>query len=142
MFDLRTGDIMAVKSFADELFTLEKRYWNVLKKKDAAEAAKLTCDPCIVTGPQGVSELDHKALAKMITDAPWTLEHFDFEDVNVKRIGDEVAIVAYKVKEKLTVDGKPVEIEAADASTWIFSDGAWRCALHSEAIRGDAFGRR
>jgi hypothetical protein len=132
---------MANRSFADEMLALEKRYWTALKKKDAADAMRLTHDPCVVTGPQGVSELDHKSLSKMLQDAPWNLESFELEDVNVKRIGDEVAIVAYKVKESLTVDGKPLELEAADASTWIFSNGAWRCALHSEAIRGDAFGR-
>jgi ketosteroid isomerase-like protein len=132
---------MANRSFADELLALEKRYWTAIKKKDAADAMRLSYDPCIVTGPQGVSELDHKSLSKMLQEAPWTLESFELEDVNVKRIGDEVAIVAYHVRESLTVDGKPVELEAADASTWIFSNGAWRCALHSEAIRGDAFGR-
>jgi hypothetical protein len=77
----------------------------------------------------------------MMLEAHWTLESFEFQNVTAERIGDEVAIVAYKVKESLTVDGKPVEFEAADASTWIFSHGAWRCALHSEAIQGDPFGR-
>jgi hypothetical protein len=132
---------MAIRSFADELLALEKRYWTAIRKKDAADATKLTHDPCIITGPQGVSEVDHKSLSRMLTDARWTLERFEIEDANVKRIGDEVAIVAYKVKEHLTVDGKPVAVDAADASTWIFSNGAWRCALHSEAIRGDPFGR-
>ena len=56
-------------------------------------------------------------------------------------LGDEVAIVAYKVHEELTVEGEKVVIDAADASTWIRRDGAWVCALHTEAITGDPFGR-
>jgi hypothetical protein len=56
-------------------------------------------------------------------------------------VADDVAVVAYKVKEELTVDGKPLKLEAADASTWIRSEGRWLCAMHSEAITGDPFGR-
>ena len=42
---------------------------------------------------------------------------------------------------KLTVDGKPLTLEAADASTWVRRDGRWLCALHTESILGDSFGR-
>jgi len=52
-----------------------------------------------------------------------------------------VAIVAYKVKEELTVDGKPVTLEAADASTWLRRGDSWVCSLHTESIIGDPFGR-
>jgi hypothetical protein len=132
---------MANQPIAEELLALEKRYWTAIKQKDANAAMRLTHDPCIVTGASGVSELDHKTLAQLMKDAPWTLDHFEIGDVTVKRIGDEVAIVAYKVKEKVTVAGEPVELEAADASTWIWDKDRWVCALHSEAIQGDPFGR-
>jgi hypothetical protein len=56
-------------------------------------------------------------------------------------LADDVAIVAYKVTEDLTVQGKPVHLEAADSSTWVRRDGRWVCALHTEAIAGDPFGR-
>ena len=54
---------------------------------------------------------------------------------------DDVAIVAYQVTEELTVDGKPVTLNAADSSTWIRRNGGWMCALHTEAIAGDPYGR-
>ena len=54
---------------------------------------------------------------------------------------DDVGVVAYKVKEHLTVDGQPLTLEAADSSTWVRRDGEWVCALHTEAIAGDPFGR-
>jgi hypothetical protein len=59
----------------------------------------------------------------------------------VRLLGDDVAIVAYQVHEELTVDGKPVTLDAADSSTWVRRDGRWLCALHTEAIAGDPFGR-
>lgn len=57
------------------------------------------------------------------------------------QLQDDVAIVAYTVHEELTVEGKPVKLDAADASTWVRRDGDWRCVLHTESIAGDPFGR-
>ena len=54
---------------------------------------------------------------------------------------DNVAIVAYKVHEELTVDGHNVTLDATDASMWIRCNGRRVCALHTESITGDPFGR-
>jgi hypothetical protein len=45
------------------------------------------------------------------------------------------------VHEDLTVDGEPVSIDAADTSEWVRRDGSRLCALHTESITGDPFGR-
>ena len=132
---------MANRPISEELLTLEKRYWTALKQKDANAAMRLSYEPSIVTGPQGVSELDHKQLAAMMEGASWSLDHFELSDPRVKLLSDDVAIIAYKVKESLTVDGEKVELEANEASTWVWSKDRWLCALHSEAIQGDPFGR-
>jgi hypothetical protein len=50
-------------------------------------------------------------------------------------------VIAYTVREELTVDGKPLTMEAADASTWVKKDGNWVCALHTESVLGDPYGR-
>ncbi len=133
---------MATKSVETELLELEKQYWQAIKDKDAEAAMRLTDDPCIITGAQGVGRLDHKALGAMLKAASYTLNHFEVkDDVQVRLLRDDVAIVAYKVHEDLTVDGQSVVIDAADSSTWIRRDGKWVCALHTEAIAGDPFGR-
>ena len=132
---------MATRPLAEELFILEKRYWTAIKQKDANAVMRLTYEPCLVTGAQGVAHLDHPALARMMEAASWNLDHFELSDPQVKLLSDEVAVIAYKVKEKLTVDGKPVTIDAADASTWVRRDGKWVCALHTESLLGDAYGR-
>jgi hypothetical protein len=41
----------------------------------------------------------------------------------------------------LTVDGRPVTLDASDASVWVRREEQWVCALHTEAIAGDPFGR-
>ena len=133
---------MATKAVEHELLALEKQYWQAIKDKDVEAAMRLTDDPCFVTGAQGIGRIDRKGLAAMMSAAPYTLHDFTVhDDAQVRLLRDDVAILAYNVHEELTVDGKSVTLEAADSSTWVCRDGRWVCALHTEAITGDPFGR-
>ncbi|HEY8256409.1 MAG TPA: nuclear transport factor 2 family protein [Gemmatimonadales bacterium] len=133
---------MTTQTVEAEILALEKRYWQAIKDKDAEMAMRLTDEPCIVTGAQGVGSLDRKTLGAMMKSATYTLNRFEIKDgAQVRLIRDDVAVVAYQVHEELTVNGQPVSLDAADASTWIRRDGRWLCALHAEAITGDPFGR-
>jgi hypothetical protein len=112
-----------------------------MKDGDVATAMLLTDDPCIVSGPQGVASVDKQTLETMFKAGP-TLKDFQFKQgAKMRKLSDDVAVLAYEVREELTVDGQPVTIEAAECSTWIRRDGRWACAQHSEAIEGDPFGR-
>jgi hypothetical protein len=124
-----------------ELIELENQYWQAIRERDVEAAIRLTDDPCIVTGAQGVGSINRQTYAKMMETATWQLNEFELRDLQVRLLSEDVAIVAYTVKEELTVEGKPVTLEAADASTWIRRDGEWLCALHTEAVAGDPFGR-
>ena len=133
---------MATQAVEKELVKLEKRYWQAIKDRDVDTAMRLTDDPCIVTGAQGVGRMDKGALAAMMKNASYTLEDFEVdEDVQVRMLRDDVAVLAYKVHEKLTVDGKPVTLDASESSTWVRRDGQWVCAAHTESLTGDPFGR-
>jgi ketosteroid isomerase-like protein len=133
---------MGTKTIEAELLELENQYWQALKDTDVDAAMRLTDDPCIITGAQGVGLIDRQTLAAMLKAAPYTLHRFELkDDAQVRLLRDDVAIVAYTVHEELTVEGKPVTLEAADTSTWVRRDGGWVCALHTEAITGDPFGR-
>jgi uncharacterized protein (TIGR02246 family) len=132
---------MTTANVEKELTKLENDYWQAIKDRDAAVAMKLTDESCIVTGAQGVGRIDKKTLEAMMKGATYELKDFEVSDFQIQMLRDDVAIVAYKVREKLTVDGKPVTLDAADASTWVKRDGRWLCALHTESIAGDPFGR-
>jgi uncharacterized protein (TIGR02246 family) len=132
---------MATRAVEQELLDLEQQYWQAIKNKDVDAALRLTDEPCIVTGAQGIGRIDKKRLAEMMQAAPYTLHDFTVQDAQVRLLGTDVAILAYNVHEELTVDGKSVTLDAADSSTWVRRDGRWRCALHTEAIAGDPFGR-
>lgn len=132
---------MANTALGKELLDLENQYWQALKEKDVDAAMRLTDDECIVTGAQGIERIDRQGLGDLLKNAPYTLHDFELKDVEVRQLRDDVAVLAYNVHENLTVDGKPVKLDAADASTWVRRNGRWVCALHTEAITGDPFGR-
>jgi hypothetical protein len=125
-----------------ELLNLERRYWSAVQEKDEATTTALSDDPCIVVGAQGVRELDSEQLGGMLDAADFEIERFDMEDVHVRKLSEGVVALAYKVKESLVVDGEDVSLEAFDSSVWVRRNGDWMCALHTESLAGDPFGRR
>ena len=132
---------MADQKLQDEIMGLETAFWDAMKNKDTETAARMTASKCVVTGASGVGVIDPQTMARMLEGGNWTLEDYAFEDVNVQEIGGDSAIAAYKVTEHLTVDGRPLTLTAFDASLWRREDGRWTCALHTESLAGDAFGR-
>jgi hypothetical protein len=124
-----------------ELLALENQYWQAIKDGDVDTAMRLTDDTCIVAGAQGIGAMERSALGAMMKKATYKLRTFRLDQPEVRRLGDDVAVLAYKVHEELTVDGKPVTLDAVDASTWVRRDGRWVCALHTESILGDPYGR-
>ena len=125
-----------------DLLQLERRYWKALQDNDVDTVLGLTDEPCLVTGASGVGNVDRKSYAAMMENATWTIEDFTIgDDAQVRMLGDDAAILAYTVHEELKVDGQPVALDAADASTWVRRGERWVCAMHSESILGDPFGR-
>jgi uncharacterized protein (TIGR02246 family) len=126
-----------------ELVDLERQFWNAMQSRDAKAAGAMTDDGCVIVGAQGVSAVDAATMEKLTSEGKWEIRDFSFDDrtMQARRITDDVVVVAYKVNEQLTVDGKPLTLEANDASVWVRRDGRWLCALHTESVSGDPFGR-
>ena len=134
---------MQTQSHDRELLDIERRFWDAMKTKDAQRAEQMTDDGCIIVGAQGVSAIDGKTMGKLTREGKWQLEQFAIDDKNsqVRFIGDDVAIVAYRVTERVAIDGQTLPVEANDSSVWVRRDGEWLCALHTESLAGDPFGR-
>jgi hypothetical protein len=126
----------------NEIVELERRYWQALRDGDDVTPTKLSDDPCIVAGAQGIASLDRYAVANMMKQASWKLERFEIDpDVKVRSLNDDVVVLAYKVREEIAVDSRLLKLEASDTSTWVRRDGRWVCVMHTEALAGDPFGR-
>lgn len=124
-----------------ELLELENRYWQAIKDRDVEAAMRLTDFPCLVAGASGVGLIDKETFTRMMSGARYTLHAFEIRESKVRQAGDDIALMAYKVHEDLTVDGEKVSMDAADTSVWVRRGGQWRCALHTESLAGDPYGR-
>lgn len=88
-----------------------------------------------------MGRLDRATLERMFSGASWKLTGFELGSPIVEMLSEDVGVVAYKVREELLVDGKPLTLEASDTSTWVRKNGRWLCAVHTEAVARDPFGR-
>ena len=132
---------MATTTIEQEMLDLENRYWKAIKEADIAAAQRATDDPCIVAGASGAATVDRDTFAKMMSGANWKVNGFKISGLQVRELTADVQMVAYQVHEDLTVDGKPVSMDAADASVWVKRGRDWKCAMHTESLLGDAYGR-
>jgi ketosteroid isomerase-like protein len=130
-----------MENVKQHIIDLEKEYWQAIVDKDFESALRLSADPCVVTGAQGAATIDHGTFRQMMGDSRWELHDFNLADVQVSVPTDGIALIAYTVTEQMTVDGKPLTLKAADASTWLRDGDSWKCVLHTESILGDPFGR-
>jgi len=121
----------------DEIIALEKEYWDAMKRKDGARTAQLSGKTALTTSARGVTAIAKDKMGKMTEEGSWTLEAYDFEDVEVVTPADDVAIIAYTVNQKVTMDGKPQDLRAADISTWVRGANGWECHAHSETFLQD-----
>jgi hypothetical protein len=124
-----------------DIIELEKKFWQTMVDRDVETAASMMSDASIVIGAQGASTIDAKTFARMMKEGTWELRSFKLDKLQVQVTNDDTAIIGYEVTEKLVVDGKPLEMTAYDASVWTRVDGEWKCALHTESVKGDPFGR-
>lgn len=125
----------------DTWLALERRFWDAMKDRDGSSAMDLSDDPTVVVGAQGTGEIPRTVLGAMLDAPTWQLLSYEIEDLIVREVAPGTAITAYKVTEELTVDGKPLTLEAYDSSVWVERDGRWVCSLHTESLAGDPFGR-
>jgi hypothetical protein len=128
---------MPAKPSKAQIVNLEKSYWDAMKKKDGRRAAELSGKTSLVTGANGVMSIAKAKMGKMTEDGGWTLESYAFDDVEVSTPTPDVAIIAYTVRQKVTMDGKSQELRAADSSTWVRGADGWECHAHSETFLKD-----
>lgn len=122
----------------DEIIALEKDYWDAMKRKDGKRTAQLSGKVALTTSARGVGAIPKTKMGAMTEEGDWTLDSYEFSDVEVVTPADDVAIIAYKVKQKVTMGGKQQELRAADSSTWVRGPDGWECHGHSETFLQDA----
>jgi ketosteroid isomerase-like protein len=118
----------------DEIIALEKSYWDAIKAKDGDRTTELSAKSSLVTGARGVMRIAKEKMGKMTEEGEWTLDSYAFDDVEVSTPAPDVALIAYTVRQSVTMDGKSQDLRAADSSVWIRGADGWECHAHSESF--------
>jgi ketosteroid isomerase-like protein len=124
----------------DDIIALEKEFWDAMKAKDGKRASQLSGKVALTTGARGVASIPKAKMGQMTEEGNWTLDSYQFDDIEVVTPAPDVAIIAYKVKQNVTMDGKKQELRAADSSTWVRGPDGWECHAHSETFLQDGKG--
>jgi hypothetical protein len=127
----------SVKPSKDDIIVLETSYWDAMKAKDGERTSKLAGKVSLVTGAHGVMSIAKDKMGKMTEDPKWTLESYSFDKVEVTTPTPDVAIIAYIVRQKVTMNGESIDLQAAESSTWIRGADGWECHAHSETFLKD-----
>ena len=118
----------------DEIVALEKSYWDAMKSKDGRRTSELSGTTALVTGAQGVMRIGKEKMGKMTEEGKWSLESYVLEDVEVSTPSPDIALIAYTVRQSVTMDGKSQNLRAADSSVWMRGSNGWECHAHSETF--------
>jgi hypothetical protein len=119
-----------------EVMRLENLYRDAIIGGDMNTVARLSADPCIVTGGMGVREVARKDLAQLMRESDFELKSYDVDEgsVYVRPLSDDVVSVAYRVKERYERGGKDLTTDSYNSSMWVKSGGDWECAVHTESL--------
>lgn len=116
-----------------EIEQLERDFWTSLVERDADVATKLLAPQAVMVSSRGTMQFDPPQYTKMLQDPRHGLLAFKLSDIAVLQPTDDVAIVTYRAWQKMRMDGKELEQDVVDSSTWVRIDGAWKCAAHTES---------
>ena len=117
-----------------QIVDLETRFWRALQEKDVAGAQAMIADQSRSTGPSGITPMNPQRFGQLMRDAPWTLDDFEFSDMDVIFPTADVAVITYKVHQTGEMEGKPMDMNAAESTVWARDGDSWKCALHTETI--------
>ena len=122
------------KPTKNEIVNLEKSYWDAMMAKDGRRTSELSGKTALVTGAQGVMRIEKEKMGKMTEEGNWSLDSYALEDVEVSTPLPDIALIAYTVRQSVTMNGKSQDLRAADSSVWIRGSKGWECHAHSETF--------
>jgi hypothetical protein len=116
-----------------EIERLEKSFWQSMVDGQPAVATHLLTEPALMVSSHGASKFDHAAYVKMARDDRYKLLDYEISGMDVLFPTDDVAVASYKVRQTMEMEGRTVESDVFDTSTWVRVDDQWRCVAHTES---------
>ena len=116
-----------------EIEQLEHAFWSSLVDRDVDAATALLAPQALMVSSRGAMQFDPSQYAKMLQHPKHGLLDYTLSDMAVLFPTEDIAIVTYRAKQAMQMDGKQFEQDVVDSSTWVKLDGKWKCAAHTEA---------
>jgi hypothetical protein len=112
---------------------LEHAFWNSLVDRDADAATAMLAPQGLMVSSHGTLRFDPPQYAKMLADPEHGLLDYTLSDMDVMFPTEDVAIATYRAHQAMQMDGKRVEQDVIDSSTWVRMGGTWKCVAHTES---------
>ncbi|MGO1070393.1 nuclear transport factor 2 family protein [Lysobacter sp. CA199] len=116
-----------------EIERLEHSFWQSILDRESEVATGMLTEPALMVSAHGANKFDHAAYAKMANDERFKLIEYKISGMDILFPRDDVAIASYRVSQKTQMDGKSMEMDVYDTSTWVKLDDQWRCVIHTES---------
>lgn len=108
-----------------DIFKLEKKYWDAMKNDDVDTAVALTKFPCTVAGPTGAHRINKDQYREMMqANQGYQYKDIEIKDPHIDILNENTALISYSIEMK--------GMKMLDVSTWIREGDKWVCAFHSE----------
>lgn len=114
---------------------LERAFWQSMVDDDPKVATGMLADTALMVSGHGAMSFDHAGYTKMAKDPSHRLVQFKLSDMDVMFPSDDLAIATYKVQQQVERDGKPMQMQAVDSSTWVKSGDDWKSVAHTESLQ-------
>lgn len=116
-----------------EIEKLERAFWDSMIAGKPEIATGMLTEPAVMVSGHGANKFDHAAYTRMARDDRYKLVDYSISDMDVIFPRDDVAVATYQVDQRMEMQGKPVQMNGYDTSTWVKVDGEWRCVMHTES---------
>ena len=117
----------------DEIRRLENAFWQSLVDRDADTATAMLAPEALMVSSHGTMRFDPAQYTQMLKDPKHGLLEYSLSDMDVLFPSDDVAIATYRAHQKMEMDGRAMEQDVVDSSTWVRADGDWKCVAHTES---------
>lgn len=108
-----------------DIFSLEKKYWEAMKTNDVEAAVSLTKFPCTITSAKGAQRISEDQYRQMMqTNKGDQYKNVEITDPHVDILNENTAMISYST----VING----MKMLDISTWVREGDKWVCAFHSE----------
>jgi hypothetical protein len=115
-----------------EIERLEQAFWKSMLESKPEVATSMLTEPALMVSGHGANKFDHAGYMKMARDDRFKLVDYDISKMDVTFPREDVAVASYQVSQKVEMEGKTIEMDVFDTSTWVKIGGDWRCAMHTE----------